>query len=118
MRGRLGRGEYTEADGFQSNAAFERLGYANTKPHISLASGHIGREPKRERSHQPGLFREDKRPDRNNWLNFDCSSIQPEPISTDPATKYISVDRCSDPSSSCCTNLLYQFNVDSDTSRY
>lgn len=105
-------------DGCYSTLAFASVGYANTKPHINLASGCYGRQPKHEWGHQLGLLHEHKRPDRNDWLTFDCNALQPEPLSTDPAGKCVPVNCCTDPTSSCCSNLLYQFTVDSDTSKY
>lgn len=100
-------------DGCYSTVAFVNVGYDLTRPHINLASGCLGRQPKHEWGHQLGLLHEHKRPDRNTWLTFDCNAVQPEPESL-----CVGVNCCTDPTSSCCANLLYQFSVDTDTSRY
>ncbi|PVF98746.1 zincin [Serendipita vermifera] len=108
----------TEGDGCHSNAAFESVGFEKTKPHINLASGCLGRQPKHEWGHQLGLFHEHKRPDRNDWVTFDCKALEPRPLSTDPPNKCDSADCCDSPTSTCCYNLLYQFQLDSDISKY
>ncbi|KAH8692524.1 hypothetical protein GQ44DRAFT_780097 [Phaeosphaeriaceae sp. PMI808] len=97
-------------DGCHSNVGWSR-GSANDWKQINFDPTweYLDRAYRHEFGHQLGLVHEHMRPDRNKYLNFDCSAVQgQDPL--DPR-KPCNTDCCKYPKSPCCYYTMSNFEV-------